>query len=74
MNPSVEKGGLTGLVQRPQASGAKMHPAHLAIDLNPHTLDVRFELALGCLLRVADVVPKLRALATHITLCHSHHL
>ena len=62
--------GLTSLVQRPQATGAKIHPTRLAINLHPLALDVGPELAIGRPLGVTDVVPKLRALATHFTLCH----
>ena len=41
-----------------------------ALDLDAHPLDVGLELALGCPVRVADVVSKLRTLTTHIALCH----
>jgi hypothetical protein len=65
---------LTSLVQRPQAASTEMHPAHLPLHPYPHALDVRFELTVGCPLGVADVVPELRAFATHFTFRHSYHL
>ncbi len=47
-----------------------MHPAHLAINLYPHALDVGFELTVGRPLRVADVMPELGDFATYFTLGH----
>lgn len=37
-------------------------------------LDVGFELAVGCPFRMANIVPKLRALATDFAFCHHNHL
>ena len=74
MELSQQEGGLTRPVQRPQAASTEMHPAHLTVDLHPHALDVRLELTVGCSFGVADVMPKLRTLATHVTLCHLYHL
>lgn len=58
------------LVQRPQTTGAHVHPAHLTIDLHSGTLDVGFELAIRRPFGVANVVPKPRSFATHFTFGH----
>ena len=65
---------LTSLVQRPKATCTKIHPALTPFVLNAHTLDVGFELAIRRPLRMADIVPKLRAFATDFAFCHHNHL
>ena len=62
--------GLASLAQRAQTTSAYAHLAPLAVDLDACPLDVGLELTLGCPVRVADVVSKLRTLTTHIALCH----
>ncbi len=61
---------LATFVQRPQTAGAQIHPTDLPVEFYSHSLDVGLELAIGRPLGVANVVPELRAFATHFTLCH----
>jgi len=62
--------GLTSLVQRPQAASTDVHPAHLVVDLDAHTLNIGPELTAGCPLGMADVMSESKALATNVTFRH----
>jgi hypothetical protein len=49
-----------------QASGADIDPHHLAIDDHRSLLGIELPLPIGAALGVANIVPKLRPLATNI--------
>jgi len=72
--PLHRAASLAGLVQRPQAARTEIHPTLTPFIFNMHALDVGFELAVGCPFRMANIVPKLRALATDFAFCHHNHL
>ena len=62
--------GALCLGERSQTASADPRLAGLALLIDGRLLNVHFELAFGVPHRVADVVPKLRALATDLTFCH----
>ena len=72
--PLHHTASLAGLIQRPQAARTEIHPTFTPFILNAYTLDVGFELPVRCPFRMANIVPKLRALATDIAFCHYNHL
>ena len=65
---------LTGLLEGFQALHANVHPAGLTVDHQRALHHVGPELAVDTPLRKADVMPKLRTLATYFTFCHWNHL
>ena len=61
---------LRRLVQGTQATGADVDLFGLPLDLNRYPLDVGTPLTVRAPLRMADIVSKLRSLATNLTFCH----
>jgi hypothetical protein len=66
---------LLSLVQGPQTAGAQIHTPDPATVVESDPLDVGLELTICSPLRVTNVVPKLRLLATELAFRHRvHHL
>ena len=59
-----------GLRKRFQTFGADLHALGNAIPVDGHFLDIGLPLAISSLLRMADIMSKLDALATDFTLSH----
>lgn len=62
--------GLLPFFQRPQASRADMHAAHLAIYHDAFLLHVGAKLTLRLLLRAGNTMSELRAFTADFTGCH----
>jgi hypothetical protein len=54
-----------------QAASANVHLLVSTVDLNGYSLNIRIPDCVGSSMRMADVVAKMSALATDITLCHA---
>jgi hypothetical protein len=63
---------LLGALQGAQATCADMHPTRLPINHQGHLLNIGRPLPVRRHLRVADIVPELRALAADLTARHDH--
>ncbi len=58
--------------ERANATGAHILAHQATVFHHAHALDIRLELALGPAVGVAHIVPELRPLPTHFTLCHGY--
>ncbi len=69
-DPRRELARLLDFVIGSQTPGAHTHLLALSIDSDRHFLYVRQPTTIGAPFGVAHIMPKLRSLATDITLCH----